>query len=555
MNADPEDVKEQKEKPAVSNTKRIYIPAGTQYYGVDDYGDEIDEPGASNTLMSGGNHNNKPGEAGEQNKKGKFTCNRRTFELIFSNIPQQIRDKKLDIDPNCKEISTADGFGQLMKDKMEEYGIKHIATHKHYHPHSPKEWHMHMQLVTAKKVRTRTRATFNLLGIEASHLIIKGGTSRTSWGMPKLNVFWYYTFKYFQTVKGICDQMCNKEFVSFIGECGGNTDINDVMKSYIMYWNARKQNELIEERINLQPQKTVSISSLNASGNSNNNSSSSFSFISSMGKTNLPKVSGRAKKAPKPVISLIMSGASREKVIESFPEEYSKNAIALETLIVRVFNGKQYKQRICAEISPLDPEYKALAKNAQQIFDFYVLTVVKKVLVKQYLIMILWGESDAGKTTLIRDGFGAAEKIDLLQLDKAGWAESCVPNNQYGFRIHGFSSKGKEMITISKFEKIGDGTAFTFGRRFLSEQPIWNSNKKALPVALLIDANDPPEKIFTAEELENVMANRISAFQVSRAKNCYAVTNLIRKINQKPPIPAAIRMGPPKKRFDVRLSD
>ena len=118
--------------------------------------------------------------------------------------------------------------------------------------------------------------------------------------------------------------------------------------------------------------------------------------------------------------------------------------------------------------------------------------------------------------------------------DQNGWVEGATPNNQDALAVNGLKPESKKIgFTLDFWEKMGDMSPVLGAQRYLNEQCHWN-----LPsiVFVLIDSNFRQSQLFTDEENQNVMNARLNEVQGTKGMTFFKATDLIRKINQKPPL-------------------
>ena len=156
-------------------------------------------------------------------------------------------------------------------------------------------------------------------------------------------------------------------------------------------------------------------------------------------------------------------------------------------------------------------------------------------MVKGTNLILFSGPSGIGKTTLINQGFGSVIKIDDLFIEKGGWSETLMPNSQDALKIHGLKpNHTNQGYTMDLWEKAGDGSVFCAPRRYVNEQVLFNVNTK---IYIFIDSNFRQKQLFTELQRKTVIDKRMIEIQGSDSLTFFGATDLIRKINQKPPLP------------------
>ena len=177
------------------------------------------------------------------------------------------------------------------------------------------------------------------------------------------------------------------------------------------------------------------------------------------------------------------------------------------------------------------------------VCDLYTICCVNKNSAKSNLIIYLFGETNCGKTTLMREGFGACVPY-IKMLWEHGWCQSFLPNTAEVLGMDGFSQQTMQNgCSLAILEAIGDGSRVAIPQRYAQVQPETNGE------VLVICSNHAPEGVFSVADMQNVMRSRLAIVQGSRTQNFYAATNWIRSVNGLPPL----SFPPSPMRFDVRL--
>lgn len=485
-------------------------------------------------------------------KDDKFRIQRKCFRLVFSNMDQQIRDNDIPISVTDPSVSQASRWLVHVLDNC-AHGIRGIKWGMcARHGHKLKGFHMHLAYLLIKKYLTRDKKFPSCLGI-LGHVVQTD--SSTGWGLDGiLRTIWYCTQPHHEGgIEAIMKFLNDPELYIFrFGDgvsIAGISDVKTLNYQFIRYWLCEYQRTATLDAMkdkSLEIQSILLSSGAGSDSGANNNknenknkSKTGFDFFLSNYKTptkQTNKYQNNLRGVKPDMMAAIQKGLPLSDVQKIDPAYYLKNLQAIRNIWHEIKQTHQWTPSKAKEFNPMDEDFAKLTKPNKAIIRYYVIKLVKGINAKGIQELLITGDSGKGKSSLIKRGFGAVSKVDVIQFEPAGWCEGAVPNNQDFIGICGLKPihlHNKTGFTIDFFEKMGDMSPCRVPLRYNSAQPEFNSPST---VSLLIDSNHRMHELFTPDEIKNVIGARMNEIHCPKSDSFFAATDFIRKINGLPPI-------------------
>ncbi len=210
------------------------------------------------------------------------------------------------------------------------------------------------------------------------------------------------------------------------------SNLNDLINEFSGYWLKRREVALVASELNNVPFKPPITSTPSLTITTSTPSSSQIVMPESHSNPwNNPKPTPKKtktankynKKMPQSMSKLIQSGAPLSVIKAVNPEYFISKYNSILSTWIGFKNNLRHAASPCNPISTqIQPEYSQLLSNpaSKAAVDIYMMKMVRKIKSKGNNIIYMFGQSNAGKTTLVKKGYGATVKIDDL-LFHNGW--------------------------------------------------------------------------------------------------------------------------------------
>ena len=252
----------------------------------------------------------------------------------------------------------------------------------------------------------------------------------------------------------------------------------------------------------------------------------------------------------------LLKSSAKNKEIQHLHAELIRHANNWRDYEAVVANQRQPIKIPASAPTPVMLRKYGLTKNDYNSYvmntilkDFYQPHFVRGDPQKGEYILFLWSNvSSVGKTTFIKQGIenGCNQIVQWIQSEPNKWIQNWKPNTGTVNAIDGYTVDDKRNgINLSFFERVGMGQRCKINQRGLSTQPETNGEP------LIVTSNSDYTSFFNPDECNKVLSTRIISIQLSKKHTLFPLTDLLREINGKPPLPAPVIRKPKHIRIPV----